>query len=166
MTRILSVGLALGLGAVSLGWSGCSHLSRGTSLDGERIEFIKDGVTPRAQVIYNLGEPLFDFPAHRVIGYEWETVDVAFLGRSSKETDCCEAIPYCMTEVEWAREQQRREEAKRERRAKRGPGYLPPDIHILFVQFDRSKWVVRHGAVVMKEDEAIKDVLLEWLKNK
>ena len=59
MTRILGVGLALGLGAVSLGWSGCSHLSRGTCLDGERSEFIKDGVTPWAQIIYSMGS-VFD----------------------------------------------------------------------------------------------------------
>lgn len=166
MRGVRCVGLVLGLCAVLPGWSACTHLSRGTRLAGERIEFIKDGFTPHSQIIYNLGEPLFDFPVYRVIGYEWETVDDAFLGGSSKKTSCCEQVSYCMTEAEWAREQQLRGEAKRERRAKRGPGYQPPDIHILFVQFDRSKRVVRHGAVVMKESESIKDVLSDWLKNK
>ena len=84
---------------------------------------------------------------------------------SSEEKDC-EPISYCLTETERTRELQRREESRRQRVAKRGPGYQSPDLHVFFLQFDRSKRVVRHGTVVMKEHESIKDVLSEWMKGK
>jgi hypothetical protein len=59
--------------ALLLACGGCSHTAVGLKLSGDRIAFIRDGVTPRAEVLETLGLPLYDLQPERTIAYAWET---------------------------------------------------------------------------------------------
>jgi len=70
----LRVGLRLITGiTLLLAFPGCSRTTAGFELAGERIAFIRNGITTRVEVLETLGPPLFDFITERVIAYAWET---------------------------------------------------------------------------------------------
>lgn len=64
--------------ALLLACVGCSHTTAGLKLSGDRIAFIRDGVTTRAEVVETLGLPSFDLLAERAIAYAWETEGISF----------------------------------------------------------------------------------------
>jgi len=47
-------------------------------MKGDRIAFIQNGVTTRAEVVETLGPPLYEFESERTIGYAWETEGVSW----------------------------------------------------------------------------------------
>jgi hypothetical protein len=47
-------------------------------MSGDRIAFIRDGVTTRAEVVETLGSPLYDLQPERAIAYTWETEGARF----------------------------------------------------------------------------------------
>jgi hypothetical protein len=59
--------------ALLLSCGGCSHTAAGLKMSGDRIAFIRDGVTTRAEVVETLGLPLYELQSERVIAYAWET---------------------------------------------------------------------------------------------
>ena len=65
--------LLLSLLAVYAIGLGCRHTETGYEMTGERIAFIRDGLTTRAEVIETLGVPLHEFEAERTMVYGWET---------------------------------------------------------------------------------------------
>lgn len=57
---------------------GCSHTTTGLRMTSERIAFVRNGATTRAEVVENLGPPLYEFESERTIGYTWETEGIGW----------------------------------------------------------------------------------------
>jgi hypothetical protein len=68
--------------ALLLACGGCSHTTAGLKMSGDRIAFIRDGVTTRAEVVETLGQPLYDLQPERAVAYAWETEGDFGLGAS------------------------------------------------------------------------------------
>ncbi len=73
--RSLKTGFGI-LGAFSLlllGGGCTTSVDTGLRMEGNRIAFIKAGITERSEVMETLGAPLFEFKEDRTIAYYWET---------------------------------------------------------------------------------------------
>ena len=64
-------------GAVALIWviglslSGCATRDSGYKISEETIAFVQPGVTPRSEVVENLGPPLLELKNPHVVAYSW-----------------------------------------------------------------------------------------------
>ena len=56
---------------MSCGLAGCATRDSGYRISDETIAFIEPGVTTRAEVIENLGQPLLEIEGGRVAAYSW-----------------------------------------------------------------------------------------------
>ena len=62
----------LTLGALCAGlWAGCARTTTGYRISEETVAFVQPGATTRADLIENLGPPLFELLEPHVVAYSW-----------------------------------------------------------------------------------------------
>jgi hypothetical protein len=59
---------------LALAWSGCAARDSGYKITDATTAFIQRGVTTRAEVVENLGPPLFEIEDRGVAAYSWGRV--------------------------------------------------------------------------------------------
>jgi hypothetical protein len=65
------------------GLAACATRDSGYKISNDTIAFIQPGVTTRAEVLENLGQPLIDIPDLNVAAYSWGKMRVSSNGKSA-----------------------------------------------------------------------------------
>jgi hypothetical protein len=73
MQRNCWIPLALAAALTIIG-SGCASRTSGYKITNDTVAFIKPGVTSRAELVENLGPPLFEMKNPHVVAYTWGKV--------------------------------------------------------------------------------------------
>lgn len=76
----IRTGLSL---ALVCGFAACATRDSGYKISNDTVAFIQPGITTRADVLENLGQPLLEIPDLNVTAYSWGKMRVTSNGKSA-----------------------------------------------------------------------------------